>query len=103
MHGCGRDQSKHNRHMWPVPANATTVAIDPSPSQFKCKVYIHIYVNLNHFFISSFDAFLDEFLDGFFTRFMFSLLDYENFSFGYFFFLEISVVSDVCVFLSVLT
>ncbi|RZB45962.1 hypothetical protein D0Y65_050127 [Glycine soja] len=37
MHGCGRDQSKHNRHMWPVPANATTVAIDPSPSQFKCK------------------------------------------------------------------
>ncbi|KAH1162284.1 hypothetical protein GLYMA_01G089600v4 [Glycine max] len=81
MHGCGRDQSKHNRHMWPIPANATTVAIDPSTSQFKCKVYIHIYVNLNHFFISSFDAFLDEFLDGFFTRFMFSLLDYDNFSF----------------------
>ncbi|BAU01065.1 uncharacterized protein HKW66_Vig0255820 [Vigna angularis] len=37
MHGCGGDQWKHNRHMWPVPANATTVAIDSSPSQFICK------------------------------------------------------------------
>ncbi|KAG4969834.1 hypothetical protein JHK82_035534 [Glycine max] len=37
MHGCCGDQSKHNRHMWPVPANPTTVAIDSSPSQFKCK------------------------------------------------------------------
>ncbi|ESW23113.1 hypothetical protein PHAVU_004G019400 [Phaseolus vulgaris] len=37
MHGCAGDQWKHNRHMWPVPANATTVAIDSSPSQFICK------------------------------------------------------------------
>ncbi|CAJ1946809.1 unnamed protein product [Sphenostylis stenocarpa] len=37
MHGCVGDQWKHNRHMWPVPANATTVAIDSSPSQFICK------------------------------------------------------------------
>lgn len=43
MHGCAGDQWKHNRHMWPVPANATTVAIDSSPSQFICKVYINIY------------------------------------------------------------
>ncbi|KAK7381376.1 hypothetical protein VNO78_34017 [Psophocarpus tetragonolobus] len=37
MHGCGGDQWKNNRHMWPVPANATAVAIDSSPSQYICK------------------------------------------------------------------
>ncbi|KAL2335620.1 hypothetical protein Fmac_016833 [Flemingia macrophylla] len=38
MHGSCREEWKHNRHMWPVPANATTVAaIDSSQSQFICK------------------------------------------------------------------
>lgn len=38
MHGSCREEWKHNRHMWPVPANATTVApIDSSPSQFISK------------------------------------------------------------------
>ncbi|KAK7316416.1 hypothetical protein VNO77_35435 [Canavalia gladiata] len=37
MHGCGGEEWKQNRHMWPVPSNATTVAPDSSPSEFICK------------------------------------------------------------------
>lgn len=45
MHGFSGDDSKHNRHMWPVPANATTVAIDSSPSLFICKVYTITHIH----------------------------------------------------------
>ncbi|XP_004489323.1 uncharacterized protein [Cicer arietinum] len=37
MHGFGGEKWKHNRHMWPVPSNATTVVPVSSPSQFICK------------------------------------------------------------------
>ncbi|XP_058778705.1 uncharacterized protein LOC131652765 [Vicia villosa] len=37
MYGFGREKWKHNRHMWPVPSNATTVVTVSSPSQFICK------------------------------------------------------------------
>ncbi|CAI8594439.1 unnamed protein product [Vicia faba] len=37
MYGFGGEKWKHNRHMWPVPSNATTVVTVSSPSQFICK------------------------------------------------------------------
>ncbi|KAF7819622.1 Transcription factor IIS [Senna tora] len=39
MHGSGGEEWKHRRHMWPVPATATTVApaADSSSSEFICK------------------------------------------------------------------
>ena len=37
MYGFGGEKWKHNRHMWPVPSNATAVVTVSSPSQFICK------------------------------------------------------------------